>query len=103
MVRIFAPILGRKGEATARDFRFMPRRARVIVPGVTHHVTQRGSNREQVFYSGEDRLFHLGLSTSYARRYGHTNRRPPLDDEISLGGCPEEIPSPCTRRVPHFG
>jgi hypothetical protein len=32
--------------------KIMPRRARVIVPGVAHHVTQRGNHRQQVFYFG---------------------------------------------------
>jgi putative transposase len=48
----------------------MPRRARLIVPGVAHHVTQRGNNRQQVFYSVEDRSLYLDLLTRYAGRYG---------------------------------
>ena len=48
----------------------MPRRARIIVPGVAHHVTQRGNNRQQVFCSDEDRRLYLDLLTRYARRYG---------------------------------
>jgi len=36
--------------ALASNFRFMPRRAGVIVPGIAHRVTQRGNNRQQVFY-----------------------------------------------------
>jgi len=45
----------------------MPRRARVIVPGVAHHVTQRGNNRQQVFYSVEDRGLYLDLLTGERR------------------------------------
>ncbi|HVP49171.1 MAG TPA: transposase [Bryobacteraceae bacterium] len=48
----------------------MPRRARVIVPGTAHHVTQCGNNRQQVFYSVEDRRLSLRLLTQHARRYG---------------------------------
>ena len=48
--------------AFASNFRFMPQRAR-IVPGVAHHVTQRGNNRQQVFYSVEDRGLYLDLLT----------------------------------------
>ena len=48
----------------------MPRRARIIVPGVAHHVTQRGNNRQQVFYSLDDRSLYLDLLTRHARRYG---------------------------------
>jgi hypothetical protein len=33
--------------APDRYLSFMPRRARVIVPGLPHHITQRGNNRQQ--------------------------------------------------------
>ena len=56
--------------ATLRYLPFMPRRARVIVPGLPHHITQRGNNRQQVFYSPDDRRLYLALLTRYARRYG---------------------------------
>jgi putative transposase len=32
----------------------MARLARVVAPGVPHHVTQRGNRRQEVFFSGED-------------------------------------------------
>lgn len=48
----------------------MPRRARVIVPGLPHHITQRGNNRQQVFYSPDDRRLYLALLIRYARQYG---------------------------------
>lgn len=44
----------------------MPRRPRVIVPGVAHHVTQRGNNRQQVFYSDDDRRLYRDLLTWHA-------------------------------------
>lgn len=37
----------------------MPRRARLVLPGVAHHVTQRGNNRQHVFFSDEDRAAYL--------------------------------------------
>ena len=37
----------------------MPRVARIVVPGVPHHVTQRGNNRQQVFFSEADRELYL--------------------------------------------
>jgi putative transposase len=37
----------------------MPRIARVIVPDVPHHFTQRGNNRQQVFYNDADRRQYL--------------------------------------------
>ena len=33
----------------------MPRLARVTVPGLRHHVTQRGNRRQPVFFQPEDR------------------------------------------------
>lgn len=43
----------------------MPRIARVTSPGYPHHVTQRGNNRENVFYDNEDRGFYKSTLKSY--------------------------------------
>jgi hypothetical protein len=51
-------------------FRHMLRRARVIIPGVAHHVTPRGNNREPVFHSADDRRLYLELLGRQARRPG---------------------------------
>jgi putative transposase len=32
----------------------MARLARVVIPGVPHHLTQRGNRRQKVFFSAED-------------------------------------------------
>lgn len=32
----------------------MPRKARVIVPGMPHHIVQRGHNRKAVFVEADD-------------------------------------------------
>ncbi len=39
----------------------MPRLARVVVPGVPHHVTQRGNNRQDVFFVDDDRRAYLDV------------------------------------------
>jgi putative transposase len=39
----------------------MPRSARVVVPGVPHHVTQRGNRQMAIFYADGDRLTYLAL------------------------------------------
>ncbi|MBE7542342.1 MAG: transposase [Solibacteraceae bacterium] len=44
----------------------MPRSARWVVPGVAHHVTQRGTNRQIVFYSRRDRRVYLDQLTRNA-------------------------------------
>jgi putative transposase len=39
----------------------MSRNARCILPGLAYHVTQRGTNRQKVFYSTAHRNTYLGL------------------------------------------
>lgn len=39
----------------------MARLARVVIPGVPHHVTQRGNRRLPVFFGDEDRSAYLAL------------------------------------------
>ena len=48
----------------------MPRPPRVVVPGIPHHVTQRGNYRQKVFYREEDRKLYLEMLREYARHYG---------------------------------
>jgi putative transposase len=48
----------------------MPRRPRVVFPGVAHHITQRGNDRQPVFFSAADRRFYLDLLTRHATRFG---------------------------------
>jgi putative transposase len=45
----------------------MPRRARIVAPGVAHHVTQRGVDRKRVFYTQRDRQVYLALLREQAR------------------------------------
>jgi putative transposase len=48
----------------------MARIARVVVPDLPHHVTQRGNRREPVFFDADDyRLYHQLVATA-ARRAG---------------------------------
>jgi putative transposase len=39
----------------------MPRNARCVEPGLAYHVTQRGSNRQRVFFSPSDHRTYLSL------------------------------------------
>jgi len=48
----------------------MPRVARIVVPGVPHHITQRGNNRQGVFFVDDDRRVYLGLLAEQAEQYG---------------------------------
>jgi putative transposase len=44
----------------------MPRFARVVVPQCPHHVTQRGNERRDIFFTPADREVYLGLTKQYA-------------------------------------
>ncbi len=48
----------------------MPRVARIVVPGLAHHITQRGNNRQDVFFINDDRRAYLRILTQQAQRYG---------------------------------
>jgi putative transposase len=37
----------------------MPRSARIVIPDVPHHVTQRGNNGQDVFFTDDDRRTYL--------------------------------------------
>jgi putative transposase len=39
----------------------MPRNARCVVPGLPYHVTQRGTNRQRVFFCASDFKTYLSL------------------------------------------
>ena len=48
----------------------MARIARIVVPGMPHHITQRGNNRQDVFFVDDDRRVYLRLLAQSAARYG---------------------------------
>ncbi|MGF1641392.1 MAG: transposase, partial [Rhodospirillales bacterium] len=48
----------------------MPRRARTVVAGIPHHVTQRGNRREPVFFTDDDRRCDLRWLAADGRRHG---------------------------------
>jgi putative transposase len=52
----------------------MSRLARVVIPGMSHHITQRGIRRLDVFRDEEDRLFYLRLFAQSADEYHLTVR-----------------------------
>ena len=47
----------------------MPRQARVIVPGVPHHVVQRGNRRQKVFFEETDKREYLNILHLNARLF----------------------------------
>lgn len=48
----------------------MPRLNRYVLPGIPHHVTQRGNNRNTVFYRHGDYALYLDLLKRHARHNG---------------------------------
>lgn len=47
----------------------MARIARVIVPGLPHHVTQRGNRRQQTFFHDDDYETYLDLMSEWCGKY----------------------------------
>ena len=50
--------------------RAMPRMARAIAVGCAHHITQRGNNRQDVFFVDQDREVYLQILQEQAGKYG---------------------------------
>ena len=48
----------------------MARVARVVVPGMPHHVTQRGNRRQQTFFGAEDYAAYLELMAEWRGKHG---------------------------------
>ncbi len=48
----------------------MPRKARIVVPSVPHHITQRGNNRQDVFFVDDDREVYLHFLREQSDIYG---------------------------------
>jgi putative transposase len=48
----------------------MSRVARIVIPGMPHHVTQRGNRRADVFLCDADRHTYLRYLATYARKRG---------------------------------
>ena len=48
----------------------MPRLARIVLPGLPHHVTHRGNRRGDLFFRRSDRRSYLGWLSEYSARYG---------------------------------
>ena len=48
----------------------MPRFARAVVPHCPHHITQRGNNRQDVFFVADDYELYLEILKEQSERYG---------------------------------
>jgi putative transposase len=50
----------------------MARLARLVIPGMPHHITQRGNRRQQTFFCEEDYAAYLELMAEWCREEGVT-------------------------------
>ena len=48
----------------------MPRRARISLPNIPHHIIQRGNNRDVCFFCEQDYQYYLNWLEEYANEYG---------------------------------
>ena len=48
----------------------MARLARLVIPGMPHHVTQRGNRRQQTFFHDEDYAAYIELMADWCREEG---------------------------------
>ena len=48
----------------------MPRLARVVIPGLPHHVTQRGNRRQQTFFIDDDYTAYRELMAEWCLERG---------------------------------
>ncbi len=47
----------------------MARLARVVIPGIPHHITQRGNRRQRVFFCDDDYRFYRRLMAEFCSMY----------------------------------
>ena len=67
----------------------MARLARIVIPGLAHHVTQRGNRREAIFFEDGDhevyldllaeQTFKAGVALQVLAMWDTTKARPPAD------------------------
>ena len=46
----------------------MPRLPRIVIPGLPHHITQRGNRRQETFFSNADYRIYLRTMTSWCEK-----------------------------------
>ena len=48
----------------------MARLARVVAPGIPHHITQRGNRRQRTFFQESDYQLYLDLALEWCLKHG---------------------------------
>ena len=73
----------------------MPRVSRIVVTEVAHHITQRGNNRQDVFFVDDDRLVYLELLRKNCEKYGmRVHGYCLMTNHVHIVAIPEERESP---------
>jgi putative transposase len=69
----------------------MARLARIVVPGMPHHIIQRGNRRQKVFLREEDKAEYLQILRKQGQRYGvHFWAYCLMDNHVHLISVPED-------------
>jgi putative transposase len=72
----------------------MPRIARIVVPGIPHHIIQRSNRRQEVFFSSEDKDYYLRLLLKWSHIGGVSLLAYCLmDNHVHLVGVPFRVTS----------
>ena len=88
----------------------MARLARVVAPGLPHHITQRGNRRQETFFEADDYRAYMGLMAEWCAHYGveiwayclmpnHVHLIAVPDDERALGAAIGEAHRRYTRHI----
>ena len=48
----------------------MPRTARIVIPGIAHHVTQRGNRQQPIFFDDKDRRAYIDILSAALNEAG---------------------------------
>jgi len=46
----------------------MARMARIVIPGIPHHITQRGNRRQRVFFCDDDYRYYRRLMAEFCSK-----------------------------------
>ena len=72
----------------------MPRRNRIVIPGLPHHITQRGNRRMNVFVDAEDRRVFLRMLQERSEQYALQHYSYCLmTNHVHLISVPEQVSS----------
>jgi hypothetical protein len=69
----------------------MPRPSRLVLPGLPHHITQRGTYRQKTYFRADDYRLYLEMLKDYSRHHG-VGRSPNAHNRAPLLPSREALP-----------